>query len=391
MAELSRFFNSVEGDERTYQANDFAQFFSNFLGNGFFEGLEVSAENTTNTIVAPGSAFIEGHEYTNTTSLTLTHDPADSSNDRIDRIVLRLNRDVDVRNIRAFIKKGTEGSNPEPPELTRNDYVWEISLAQVRIEAGKSFIEGSQITDERGIVELCGRVSFSNALTDQISTVDIKRPTDRASEYIRGHSVFYVHGDYADILQEWLDSVGFNPASVGRSLSSIRVYVETNAQRTDTGVQTITIFDWAQGWDYKIYGKFSRASNSAFTAGTDWGSWHEEILVQEEGITSNGRYVRYTNGWQECTHRVELTYSANARMGGYWTFPESFVEEPNVQFSIDHRESDMTPSAYNIGMQYVRNLSNSEVEVSMVRVSGEDNFEPGDINHAFVKAEGRWR
>ncbi|MDT2240917.1 hypothetical protein P7H22_11890 [Paenibacillus larvae] len=45
-----------------------------------------------------------------------------------------------------MLKKGTPTS-PSPPALTRNDNVFEISLAQVKIVKG-NFIEAYQITDE---------------------------------------------------------------------------------------------------------------------------------------------------------------------------------------------------------------------------------------------------
>src|SRR5690625_885545 len=114
--------------------------------------------------VSSGSAMIEGHQYTNTDTKDLTVDGADSASDRIDRVVLRLDSNTDKRYIKAFIKKGETSSNPVPPELERTDYIYELSLAQVRIEAGKSFIDSSQITDERGDNDLMGRVQVAHTI-----------------------------------------------------------------------------------------------------------------------------------------------------------------------------------------------------------------------------------
>ncbi|MDT2295696.1 hypothetical protein P7H15_26655 [Paenibacillus larvae] len=52
----------------------------------------------------------------------------------------------DHRYVRAFVKEGTPSTTPSPPALTRNDNVFEISLAQVKIVKGKSYIEAYQIT-----------------------------------------------------------------------------------------------------------------------------------------------------------------------------------------------------------------------------------------------------
>src|SRR5699024_1462388 len=92
MAELSRLFNSIKGDERTYQGNYFTQFFKNLLGNGFFEGLGVKTDTNLVVRLKPGSAMNEGHEYTNTSDKLLTHAHPEATNDRIDRIVLRLDK-----------------------------------------------------------------------------------------------------------------------------------------------------------------------------------------------------------------------------------------------------------------------------------------------------------
>src|SRR5690625_7982619 len=103
MAELYNFFNSTPDDKRTYPATDFAEFFTNFLGNGFFNGLSVTARDSMVVGVRSASAMIEGHQYTNTDTLDLTVVGADSTDDRIDRVVLMLDSNTDKRYIKAFI------------------------------------------------------------------------------------------------------------------------------------------------------------------------------------------------------------------------------------------------------------------------------------------------
>jgi hypothetical protein len=383
MAELSRFFNSVEGDERTYQANDFAQFFSNFLGNGFFEGLAVSAENTMNTVVAPGSAFIEGHEYTNTSSLTLTHAGADATQDRIDRVVLRLDRDIDVRAIQAFVKQGTAGSDPEPPALTRNDTVYELSLAQVKVEAGKSFIDDSQITDERGNPEVCGRVNIASVVADQITSVDVKRPDAGAWELGQGLSSFYMSGSsHPEIFQEWLDTLNITPETYNRNMNQLRAYVETQSNRNNTGVQTITLFDSAYANDYVIHGVFKRASNSIDLG--RWGNWQEERLMFDQGTDDNGSFVQYTNGDMECWFEdpIVTQVRTSATGGTYWdyktfNFPRPFIERPVV--------TPLSRRSANTQWAGLRGATNSTCEVYIFSTA-EDG-----AGYLGYHAKGRWR
>lgn len=385
MAELSRFFNSVTGDERTYQAEDFAQFFQNFLGNGFFEGLGVSAENTINTIVSPGSAFIEGHEYTNTTSLTLVHDPADAVHDRIDRVVLRLNKDIEERSIKAFVIKGETGASPAPPALTRNNYVYEISLAQIRIVAGKSYIDSSQITDERGNHEVCGRVQVARRVGDQINTVDIKPVTATPDKYVEGISQFYLSGnDNGDIMQGWLDSIGISAGDYGRTVSSLRAYVHTIGNRTNTGVQTITIFAWDRQSDYQIYGEFKRAHN-AISDGVVWGQWQEQHMIVDQGENSNGHFICYSDGTQICWAQPFGLNSENSTGSLYtsetkfWTYPKPFVDTApvivNASMSALNRWVITTgsPAGDSVGLR------------CMSSTHGTTEYT------AYAKAWGRWR
>lgn len=170
MAEQSSFFNSVNGD-RKYDMEQFAAYFKQFLSNGIFHGnhepsLQVSYGEGVQVKIDIGSAYIEGFMYQNTAPFLLSHEASDLTNSRIDRIVLRLDRGVNARNIKAYVKKGLPASNPQPPSLQRDEVIFEISLAQVRIDAGKTEI--SSVTDERLNPLVAGLVnSLITVPTDQ--------------------------------------------------------------------------------------------------------------------------------------------------------------------------------------------------------------------------------
>src|SRR5690606_24339690 len=84
-----------------------------------------------------------------------THDTETVGVDRIDRIVIRLDLRPEARHVESFVKKGVASSNPVPPALQRDENVYEISLAQVRISGGQTFISPSDIIDERGDEDIC--------------------------------------------------------------------------------------------------------------------------------------------------------------------------------------------------------------------------------------------
>lgn len=161
MAERYLFFNSAANDPRIYQAQDFADYFGSVLLTGLLHTDEIPAisvsveQGTMNTVVSTGKAIMQGHLYENTTPLRMTHSIAEPGVDRIDRIVLRLDKRNQSRFIRLFVKQGTPSSDPAPPSLQRDNNIYEISLAQVIIRGGQSFISPADIIDERGDEDIC--------------------------------------------------------------------------------------------------------------------------------------------------------------------------------------------------------------------------------------------
>lgn len=167
MAEIMYFFDSTEEDERIYDAADFARFHHQIIGNGVsntqdLPDLEVSAGDNMEVNLGAGYMFANGYMYGNTSTLSLEHDIANTENDRIDRVIIRFDNNPEERTIKARILKGTPDSNPTPPEITRDNYIHDMSVAQVLIKAGKSYIEDDEITDERANDEVCGYIPLHN-------------------------------------------------------------------------------------------------------------------------------------------------------------------------------------------------------------------------------------
>lgn len=99
--------------------------------------LEVTTKAEANTVyVQPGSAYIQGFTYRNTAELPLEFSTNASGNPRIDRVVLRLDRDTNQ--ISAAIKEGIPASSPVAPDLDTTYPIHEISLATYEVGAGSS-------------------------------------------------------------------------------------------------------------------------------------------------------------------------------------------------------------------------------------------------------------
>lgn len=171
MAIRSGFFNSVNGDRR-YLANNFAEYFANFIGNGVFpepsSGLQVRSKANMIVSLKPGKGWINGYYIINDADYDLVLSNADGVLNRIDRIVMRL--DFNTRAIEIVVKKGSLASTPVAPTLQRDIEIHELALAEIFVSKGVTDITQSAITDRRLDKSMCGIVT---GLIDQIDTTDL--------------------------------------------------------------------------------------------------------------------------------------------------------------------------------------------------------------------------
>lgn len=175
MAQKSSFFNAQLQSgvyDRTYLAEDFAAYFSSFIGNGVFPdpstGLQLTAGTGMQVSLGSGKAWINGYYYVNTSACLFTLDTADGVLNRIDSVVIRW--DKTARSITATVKKGAYAVTPAAPSLIRTEDVYELEVAEVSISAGSTSISQSDITDTRQNTSLCGIVA---GVVDQIDTTGL--------------------------------------------------------------------------------------------------------------------------------------------------------------------------------------------------------------------------
>lgn len=182
--EKSSFFNALitgldesgmPKSDRSYKAESFAEYFSSFIGNGVFPnpaiGLQVVAvDNNMDIRIKAGKAWINGYYYANTDDCIHTIEVADSLLSRIDRVVLRL--DFINREIKSYVKKGAFASNPVASVLQRDADMYEICLAEIKVNNGAIKISQIDITDTRLDNSLCGIV---HGTVNQVDTTEIFR------------------------------------------------------------------------------------------------------------------------------------------------------------------------------------------------------------------------
>ena len=228
MAEFYRFFDSTLDDPRKYDAEEFAEYFRQILIDGIFNGgtnLQVTCDGTNmNVKVNEGYGWIKGYLYkADNLGVDLQLDTADVVHDRIDRIILRW--DKVNRYIKAFVLKGIPASIPVPSELTRNDSLYEISLAQVRVIAGKSFIASPEITDERLNTNVCGLV---NSLV-QVDTTTMQQEFDNFMAGLQSES-YVTQSEF-----------GTQVTDINNKIGDISGLVTTDKSSTVNGVNEVKL------------------------------------------------------------------------------------------------------------------------------------------------------
>lgn len=174
------FFNSVNGD-RKYKAEEWAEYFSSFIGNGVFPSpatnLMVQASSNMILTVKAGKAWINGYFFYNTTDTNIQLDTADGVLKRIDRIVIRWS--LKNRNIIIEVKKGDYASTPVAPDLQRDADIYELAIADVLVNNGVIEIVQSNITDQRYNTPICGIV------TQAVQTIDTSQLSAKLEAWFR--------------------------------------------------------------------------------------------------------------------------------------------------------------------------------------------------------------
>lgn len=195
MPERSGFFNAIKSGsvyDRVYNAEDFAAYFSRFLGDGVFiepaDQLQVVQKSGMVVTVKAGSAFIEGYWYILDENMDITISPNTSAYETKTVICCTLNKST--RKITIEKRESAESVYP-----VNNGTVHELVLAHITVGVGVASITDSDITDTRPYEQYCGYVSYP----------------------VRDVDVDNLFTQFTDMFNDWFDSIkgklGEDPAT----------------------------------------------------------------------------------------------------------------------------------------------------------------------------------
>jgi hypothetical protein len=165
------FFNAVNGDRR-YSADQLGNYFKGLISNGVFEKVGkafiVTSNNDMSINVGSGKAYINEKWIENDKTANYSIDASDTAYARIDTVVIRL--DYTARTISIKILKGTASPTPTAVSITRNNSVYDLKLAEVKVNANVTKITTSDISDYRLDTRVCG---FVTGVIKQVDTSDL--------------------------------------------------------------------------------------------------------------------------------------------------------------------------------------------------------------------------
>lgn len=125
--------------------------------------LQVTSTGGMNIAVAPGHAKLGGAWFENESSFVIGLDEAGSA-DRYDCVILQNDDSENVRDSNIYIKSLSDVPTSSNLGLTRNENVYEVCIAYVKVTAFATSISDSDITDTRDEGSLCSLMSGVGAM-----------------------------------------------------------------------------------------------------------------------------------------------------------------------------------------------------------------------------------
>lgn len=150
-------------DDRLYEAKIFRTYFAKFLSNGVYYGhykslgensMKVSIDSGLTIRIHEGCGIVNGADFElENDALLILERPA--SGERKDRVVIKIDDTLAVRNTQLYVK---EGNGTTSATLQRDENIYEICIAEITVKSTSNLAE-TDIVDTRPNSTLCGIVN----------------------------------------------------------------------------------------------------------------------------------------------------------------------------------------------------------------------------------------
>lgn len=235
--------------DRAEEASFFAKYFSQFISNGVFPNpstnMQVLASEGMQIKVDIGVCYINGYMGWVEPAEFLEIEESDVQS-RIDRIVARL--DFTNKSIKLFVKKGIAQGNPVAQELQRDYGIYEIALADVRVNANVIEITQENITDLRLNTEVCGIVANQLQHVDTTTIFNqyqdwLKRVTAEGEQALKDAEI-----EFENSFNNWFQTV--QNVLDGDTAGNLLNLINTKANKKKTYNIIIDTSNWSDTAPY---------------------------------------------------------------------------------------------------------------------------------------------
>lgn len=298
MAEKSGFFNALESGgayDRVYDANDFAEYFALFIGNGVFADpmnqLKVVPKSGLTVTLKKGNAFIDGYWYKLSEDMDFTLSPNGTSYAITDVIAVTL--DKTNRVITAKKKERVSSITP-----VNDGVVHELIVASISLGVGVSSITEGMITDQRPYEDYCG---FVTGTVDQIDAgemfTQLEAQFNEWFNTIQGK----LTSDVAGSLQTQIDDLD-------QKIDDVKTEVETNI------IGNTAVMEWV----YEVSGGayFVTSAYSLPDGFTQDNCYIKSAMLKKIEGTGTGVLNEWTTGSNVFWTWAELEVGDTVRFGG---------------------------------------------------------------------------
>lgn len=267
----SGFFNGQKNTDgtidRLYNADDISSMFDGLITDGIFASIggkfecsiETSAVDSLVVKVATGKAWFDKTWIINNSTLKITLDPADSARDRIDAIVIDIDKEKRKNTIQYI--PGTPSDDPKEPTLATAEDSPHKQYALCWIRVNHETTNSNDLTFHKN-----GRVA--NFITAPLSTIDSKPFLEGWTDTFQG-----LYNDQQEELVKALETLG-----------------KTSEERVNTEITT---------WKERQQASFD-----------DWFGKLNTTLTAEAAANLNTKLNRekinrlLQNGFEQCTKKI---------------------------------------------------------------------------------------
>ena len=144
----SGFFNSLNHD-RVYDADDINSIFDGIITDGVFGNIgkrfAVTPGSGMSVNIGTGKARFHQIFVENDANLVLQIPQSDVLLNRIDAVVIRVDRTMSGRTGNIVVLKGMPSQNPIAPTLSNDNQIWDMPIAYINVKANVNKVNSSDI------------------------------------------------------------------------------------------------------------------------------------------------------------------------------------------------------------------------------------------------------